>query len=127
MACYGQPVDLLSEGELIIPSEEGVQQGDPCGPLFFAVLLAALTKKLSGTPGVWSQWFLDDGYLVGSRATSDAVLPLLESEARMLGLELNRANAPSSAHRKCVTSPCLRSPGYHARWQMAAWESCGAL
>ena len=91
VACYGNPVDLISGDSVNIISEEGVQQGDPCGPLFFAVLIAALTKKLSGTTGVSSHWFLDDGYLIGSRCVIDAILPQLEQEARALGLELNRA------------------------------------
>jgi hypothetical protein len=71
-------------------SAEGVHQGDPCGPLFFALCIMALTKNLAHVPGCWSQWYLDDGYLVGPRDTLHDLLPQLESEAAKLGLHLNR-------------------------------------
>ena len=70
-------------------SAEGVHQGDPCGPLFFALCLA-LTKNLAQVHGCWSQSYLDDGYLVGPRDILHDLLPQLETEAAKLGLQLNR-------------------------------------
>jgi hypothetical protein len=90
LACYARPGSLFADGGFTVLSAEGVHQGDPCGPLFFALCILALTKNLACVPGCWSQWYLDDGYLVGPRDTLHDVLPQLEAEAAKLGLQLNR-------------------------------------
>jgi hypothetical protein len=90
LACYGSPVKLVSSDGIVLPSCEGVQQGDPCGPLFFAVAISILTRWLGTVPEVWSVWFLDDGHLAGPRAVLHDLLPVLEAKASTLGLSLNR-------------------------------------
>ena len=50
----------------------------------------ALSKTLGAVAGCWSQWYLDDGYLVGLRSLLHELLPQLETEAGKLGLQLNR-------------------------------------
>ena len=50
-------------GEDIIPSSEGVQQGDPLGPLLFCLAIHDLVQQLQSELIVF---FLDDGTLGGS-------------------------------------------------------------
>ena len=90
LACYSHVGTLFADGGFTIDIAEGVHQGDPCGPLFFALAIMALSKSLGAISGCWSQWYLDDGYLVGPRALLHDLLPGLEAEAAKLGLQLNR-------------------------------------
>ena len=53
--------------------------------------ILSLSKNLAGVPGCWSQWYLDDGYLVGPGDVLHDLLPQLEAEAAKLGLALNRS------------------------------------
>ena len=51
-----------------LTSETGVQQDDPLGPLFFALLLKLVIMKLQGIGGFeLNTWFLDDCILAGPR------------------------------------------------------------
>ena len=66
-SCYsGQPLLLL--GKDIIHSCCGVQQGDPLGPLGFALTLHPIIKRIRAeVPSLaLNAWYLDDGTLVGS-------------------------------------------------------------
>jgi hypothetical protein len=67
----GQPTLLLC-GEHSITSEQGVQQGDPLGPLFFAMGIQQAIEKVSvglalahqanpatGSPLVWNRWYFN--------------------------------------------------------------------
>ena len=72
--CYGGEAPFLWSGEDYIRSVSGVQQGDPLGPLLFAIALqpiaADLRKRLqesgSSTDSalLQSMWYLDDGYII---------------------------------------------------------------
>jgi hypothetical protein len=55
------------------------------------VAIHALVHMAAGPAGVWSKWYLDDGYLAGPLMTLHHVLPDLENEAKLLGLSLNKA------------------------------------
>ena len=66
-SCYsGQPLLLL--GKDIIHSCCGTQQGDPLGPLGFALTLHPIIKRIRAeVPSLaLNAWYLDDGTLVGS-------------------------------------------------------------
>ena len=56
LACYARGGTLFADGGFTVLSAEGVHQGDPCGPLFFALCILALTKNLAQVHGCWSQW-----------------------------------------------------------------------
>ncbi|OWA54844.1 hypothetical protein BV898_19237 [Hypsibius exemplaris] len=75
-------------GEHVLPSESGVQQGDPLGPLLFCLV----TRGLSGAMRArLNAWYLDD-FTLGD--TVDVVLEDLQSVMRMgsdIGLEFNLA------------------------------------
>ena len=63
--CSGE----LHFGPHRIPSTTGVQQGDPLGPLLFALVLSDYLSTHPSPDGLLHQlWYLDDGALVGSRA-----------------------------------------------------------
>ena len=90
-SCYScQP--LLFLGEESIRSCCGVQQGDPLGPLGFALALHPLAERIkSEVPGLsLNAWYLDDGTLVGSPGDLAAALYIIERDGPTIGLQLNR-------------------------------------
>ena len=57
---YGQPAPLVVNDSVMLLSREGVQQGDPLGPLFFALASFSMVEKLSKVPNLlWSGWYLE--------------------------------------------------------------------
>ena len=77
---------LLFYGDFSIPSAEGVQQGDPLGPLLFCLTIHELVTSLKSEFNVF---FLDDGTLGGPFEDVQADLHLLEDHARDFNLFLN--------------------------------------
>ena len=92
--CYsGQP--LLHLGKDTIHSCCGVQQGDPLGPLGFALTLHPLVERIKAkVPSLaLNAWYLDDGTLVGPTEDLSAALEIVEREGPSLGLYLNRGKS----------------------------------
>ena len=90
-SCYScQPFLLL--GKESIRSCCGVQQGDPLGPLGFALTLHPLIKKIKAeVPGLsLNAWYLDDGTLMGCPQDLASALHIIERDGPSLGLHLNR-------------------------------------
>jgi hypothetical protein len=87
LVCYGKPSHLFFEGNQI-SSAGGVQQGDPLGPLFFAVGLQRVLRKLPGDL-MFNVWYLDDGLMVMRNSAVPAALATLWSECTAIGLTLN--------------------------------------
>ena len=57
--CYGE-VSVLDFENLTIDSAAGVQQGDPLGPVLFALALSKLTAKISELSSLdLNVWFFD--------------------------------------------------------------------
>ena len=101
---YGCHSTLFCDG-FRLTSEQGVQQGDPLGPLFFAVLwqdvVAALPESLA-----MNVWYLDDGHLVGDMDTLARSLAIIQLKASKIGVKLNLS--------KCrVWGPGQLSPEVH--------------
>ncbi|CAE7275446.1 unnamed protein product [Symbiodinium sp. KB8] len=86
----------------VLTSEVGVQQGDPLGPLLFALALQpALQAAQSGPEGHRPELvfaYLDDVCLAGGSRQVAAALARLAAAARQIGLQLNP--------RKCELIPC---------------------
>ena len=71
-------------------SEAGVQQGDPLGPLLFALALHRLVLELNTTDGLLhNNWYLDDGILCGTSRAIKSCLDTIISSASWSGLEIN--------------------------------------
>ena len=82
---YGKPTNLLF-GDDIIASSTGVQQGDPLGPLLFALAVDDIAR---GVVSPLNMWYLDDATIGGPPGTVLAdlrrLIPLLEG----IGLVVN--------------------------------------
>ena len=80
------PSACLKFGSCTMISEEGVQQGDPLGPLLFCIsvhdLLTSLSSKLSIA-------YLDDFTLGGSASSVNEDVNIIMSAGPKLGLHLN--------------------------------------
>ena len=81
-----QTPSFLFCGDHVLQSEEGVQQGDPLGPLLFCLTIHPLVTKLTSE---FKVFYLDDGTLGGSAESVLHDLQLVEREAAELGLQLN--------------------------------------
>ena len=102
-SCYsGQPNLLL--GEHSIRSCCGVQQGDPLGPLGFALVLQPVIERIKEKVAGLSlnAWYLDDGTIVGTPEQLQAALLIIEEEGKRVGLHLNRSKSllyvPDTCH-----------------------------
>ena len=83
-AAYSQPTHLYFDH--IVSSSEGVQQGDPLGPLLFCLTIQDMISSLSSSYRVF---YLDDGTLGGPVEEVLADLRYLVDTSRELGLVLN--------------------------------------
>ena len=83
---YANASNLYFNGDTIIQSREGVQQGDPLGPFLFSLGIADLTKSCSSE---FSGWYLDDGTLAGNPDTVLADFQKIQEASDTLGLRVN--------------------------------------
>ena len=86
---YSSP-SLLFSDHRVMKSSEGVQQGDPLGPLLFCLTSHHLTTLLISPFRVFG---LDDGTLSGRCDEVLKDLNLIERDAAQLGLQLNVAKS----------------------------------
>ncbi|GKB22324.1 putative reverse transcriptase domain-containing protein [Tanacetum coccineum] len=86
---YGQATRLYI-GDTHIWSATGVQQGDPLGPLLFALVLHPLIHKIRDSCKLLLHaWYLDDGTVIGDSEEVSRVLDIITVSGPGLGLELN--------------------------------------
>ena len=90
--CYRAQTNLQF-GEHTLASAAGFQQGDPLGPLFFAVAVQDLVADLARLPGDGPQldlgvFYLDDGVLAGDVEAVSAAFQMMQSRGLQLGLKL---------------------------------------
>jgi len=86
---YGESTSLQFGDELIL-SAEGVQQGDPLGPLLFCLAIQPILRSLSSYLKIG---YMDDLTLGGDIDSVSADVELIAAEGEAIGLELN--------HSKC--------------------------
>ena len=76
-----------------ISSQSGVQQGDPLGPMLFALVLHKLVTSIDADDDCFhlllEAWYLDDGALAGERSAVLRALQLIEELGPHLGLYIN--------------------------------------
>ena len=82
---YGSRTPLFY-GNRIIYSSSGVQQGDPLGPLGFALGINRAARNVTSELNVW---YLDDGTLGGSVGEVVEQLASLKAELADVGLDVN--------------------------------------
>ena len=99
--CYSAYAEasLLQLGDHTVVSAEGVQQGDPLGPLLFCLTLQPILSSLSSKLRLG---FLDDVTLGGTLRSLNNDVSLIESSAQAIGLSLNRS--------KCEIIACSPPP-----------------
>ena len=91
--CYGTPAALTCQGRrLPFDSREGVQQGDPLAPLFFALGILKMGQRIKGeiSTGV-SLWYLDDGSIMGDGSELMKAWKIVQEEAKKIGMRLNES------------------------------------
>ena len=121
--CYGTH-PLLWHPLGRISSESGVQQGDPLGPLLFALVLQKLVSSLDADDEcaeiLLQAWYLDDGALEGTRPAVLHALNLIEDLDPTLGLRVNlikcelfsrRGNTSFPPEVRCFLLPNLNILG----------------
>ncbi|XP_065315669.1 uncharacterized protein LOC135924537 [Gordionus sp. m RMFG-2023] len=87
---YSNSTPLIFNG-YVIYSEEGVQQGDPLGPILFCLAIHNMMKDLKSDFDLdLNLWYLDDGTLCGNQHQISKALFHLERECPKIGLELNK-------------------------------------
>eukprot|EP00731_Ephydatia_muelleri_P014911 Em0008g631a len=76
-----------------ISSQSGVQEGDPLGPMLFALVLHRLVTSIDADDDclqlLLEAWYLDDGVLAGERSAVICALHLIEDLGPHLGLYIN--------------------------------------
>ena len=107
-ACYSAPSTLFFRDTTTL-SAEGVQQGDPLGPLLFSLVIHPLILQLRSELRIF---YLDDGTLGGPEEEVLRDFQFIEREAEYLGLNLNRSKTElicaEQAGRKILdTAPTL--------------------
>ena len=88
---YGQPAPMFPDEAVdhVIWATAGVIQGDPLGPLFFALGQQKVLLQIQGLLPEFSIWYLDDGVLVASEAWLQSHWAQICEAYRMIGLEVN--------------------------------------
>ena len=84
-SAYSSPSILLWDS-FQISSSEGIQQGDPIGPLLFCITIHELVSSLKSDLNVF---YLDDGTIGGTLEDITADLRFIEEQGKDLGLQLN--------------------------------------
>eukprot|EP00731_Ephydatia_muelleri_P009897 Em0005g483a len=78
-----------------VSSESGVQQGDPLGPLLFALVLqniiSAVDVDVECIEMLFNAWFLDDGVLAGPKSAVLRAMHLIEELGPPFGIFINLA------------------------------------
>ncbi|KAL5714452.1 hypothetical protein ACHQM5_016415 [Ranunculus cassubicifolius] len=87
--CYRQP-SCLFFGNDVLWSSQGVQQGDPLGPLLFSLVLQPLAIRIQEECVLDMQcWYLDDGTMVGDTIEVAKAYNLISTLGPEIGLHLN--------------------------------------
>ena len=88
--CYhSHSTSFLPNGHPI-RSEQGVQQGDPLGPLLYSLAWHTVVSQLPPSLRL-NLWYLDDGHLVGDMPSLRAALDIILTQGSTMGVVVNEA------------------------------------
>ncbi len=98
--CYSTDSNLWYQ-QWKLSSKEGVQQGDPLGPLFFAVVIQSIIVTIAEeTPGLEANlWYLDDGTIAGRTSDVYRAYEIIEEMGPQRGLQLRHMKCELIRHR----------------------------
>ncbi|KAL5491741.1 hypothetical protein EMCRGX_G017093 [Ephydatia muelleri] len=89
--CYGSQ-SLLWHSMVTISSQSGVQQGDPLGPMLFALVLHKLVSSIEADDDCinlsFNAWYLDDGILAGESRNGISLFPASVKSSILPNLEI---------------------------------------
>ena len=109
-SAYEKPSSLFY-GDLSLHSAEGIQQGDPLGPLLFCLTIHPICLRLRSE---FKVFYLDDGTLGGTTSEVLADFHLVEALGASVGLQLNHTKCelisknPSASDAIFEVLPALR-------------------
>lgn len=107
--CYGAATPLRGR-DFLLWSEEGTQQGDCCGPIFFSVTLQQLVRACCPTSDeAWSRWFLDDGTLRGKTRAVETMFGDLVHKSPEYELKVNveKCKQWGPVPSRTAVAPCV--------------------
>ena len=109
-SAYEEPSSLFC-GDPVLPSQEGVQQGDPLGPLLFCLTIYPLIQQLTSE---FRLFYLDDGIKGGCLSDILHDLQHLEVLASDFGLRLNQDKSKLFCSDPATKEEILSTvPGLH--------------
>ena len=123
----------LQFGDELILSAEGVQQGDPSGPLLFYLAIQPILRSLSSYLRIG---YMDDLTLGGDLESVSADVELIAAEGEAIGLELNHskcelhlihASGPAFPSSNITAAEPMRQDSDAAIWRfprLTVDESC---
>ena len=98
---YGESTCLWYNGGYL-ESDEGVQQGDPLGPLLFSMAIQPIVDEIAREcPGLsFHGWYLDDGQVGGSTKDVLKACEIVKRLAKEIGLDLNQGKCEVVFNRR---------------------------
>ena len=97
-----QQTSLLKYGMETVESQEGVQQGDPLGPLLFCLAIQPLLNSLASNLAFG---YLDDVTLGGPLSAVASDVATIVNKGASLGLDLNPGKCEVISHSGTISHP----------------------
>jgi hypothetical protein len=97
---------ILAFNDKSIFSQEGVQQGDPIGPMLFCVAIQSIIHQITTELNIW---YLDDGIIGDNLDNVMSNFEMIVEESRKIGLTVNSAKCELFIGEKCPQTAMQRN------------------